>query len=412
MRVLLTDGSGLTSRQVATRLHGLGHRVEVLCPDPFSLTRFTRHVARMHKVPAYGDDPFAWLDAAIAVLREQRFDVLFPTQEQVAVLACEVQRVRALGVALAVPPFDALRRVQDKLSARSTLTELGIPQPHATVARAPTDLLAVAELPVFVKVPIGTATSGVRRGATPSDLRAIAGELERADAFADGGVLVQRAVDGPLAMVQAVFADGTLLASHANLRTREGASGGASGKCSVDLPEVRDHLATIGTALGWHGAFSADVILTDAGPRWIDLNPRLVEPGNALRAGVDLVDVLLRVSVGETPPPVGPGRPGVDTHQLVLALLAAASHGRAALVRELGDAARRRGPYAGSTEELTPLAGDARTALPVAFTAVALLARPSLWRGLSGGAVRNYALSPQGWRAICAACGTDGGATR
>jgi biotin carboxylase len=412
VRVLLTDGSGLTARQVATRLHGLGHRVEVLCPDPFSLTRFTRHVAHVHKVPPYGDDPFAWLDAALAVVREHHVDVLFPTQEQVAVLACEVERVRALGVALAVPSFDALRRVQDKLAAFATLMELGVPQPHGTVARTPADLLAVDDLPVFVKVPIGTATSGIRRAAAPSDLRAIAAELERADAFSDGGVLVQRAVDGPLAMVQAVFSDGRLLASHANLRTREGASGGASGKRSVDLPEVREQLTTIGAALRWHGAFSADVVLTDDGPRWIDLNPRLVEPGNAFRAGVDLVDVLLRVSIGEPPAPVPPGRPGVDTHQLVLALLAAAGDGRGAILRELRDAARHHGPYGGSTEELTPLAGDARTALPVAFTAVALLARPSLWRELSGGAVRNYALSAAGWRAICAACGPDGDAPR
>lgn len=412
MRVLLTDGSGLTSRQVATRLHGLGHHVEVLCPDPFSLTRFTRHVARVHKVPPYGDDPFVWLDAALAIVREHRFDVMFPTQEQVAVLACEVERVRALGVGLAVPSFDALRRVQDKLAACSTLMELGLPQPHATVARTSADLLAVHDVPVFVKLPIGTATSGVRRAATSSELRTIAAELERAHAFADGGVLVQRAVDGPLAMVQAVFDQGTLLASHANIRTREGASGGASGKRSVDLPDVREQLTTIGSALRWHGAFSADVILTDDGPRWIDLNPRLVEPGNACRAGVDLVDVLLRVSIGEPPAPVPPGRPGVATHQLVLALLAAAAHGRRAIVRELADAVGHRGPYAGSSEELTPLAGDARTAVPVAFTAVALLARPSLWRELSGGAVRNYALSPEGWRAIWAACGPDGDAPR
>jgi hypothetical protein len=30
MRILLSDGSGLTSRQVATRLGELGHEVEIL----------------------------------------------------------------------------------------------------------------------------------------------------------------------------------------------------------------------------------------------------------------------------------------------------------------------------------------------------------------------------------------------
>jgi hypothetical protein len=403
VRVLLSDGSGLTSRQVATRLATLGHRVEVLCPDPLALTRFTRHVARVHKVPAYGDDPFRWLDAAGAVLGRGTFDVLMPTQEQVAVLACEPGRIRSLGVALAVPPFAALARVQDKVAAFRTLTELGIPQPHAHVAAGPAELLAATDLPAFVKVPIGTAMSGVRRAGAAHELRAVAADLDAAGAFVGGGVLVQQAVDGPLAMVQAVFADGVLLASHANLRTREGASGGASGKRSVDVPELRAHLATVGDVLRWHGAFSGDVILTDDGPRWIDLNPRLVEPANAWRSGVDLVDVMLQVSLGASPEPVGPSRAGVATHQLLLALLAAAPRGRSAVLRELRDAAGHRGPSAHSTEELTPLAGDLRAALPVAAVALAVLVRPASWRAFSGGAVRNYALSAEGWRAIRAA---------
>jgi uncharacterized protein YbjT (DUF2867 family) len=68
MRVLLSDGSGLTARQAATQLAAAGHTVEVLTPDSFALTRFTRHVTRVHKVPAYGPDPLRWLDAALAVL--------------------------------------------------------------------------------------------------------------------------------------------------------------------------------------------------------------------------------------------------------------------------------------------------------------------------------------------------------
>ena len=84
--------------------------------------------------------------------------------------------------------------------------------------------------------------------------------------FADGGVLVQVPVDGPLVMVQSVFAHGALVASHANLRAAEGANGGASRKRSVDVPAVRDHLAALGRALGWHGALSMDAVLGEEGP--------------------------------------------------------------------------------------------------------------------------------------------------
>jgi uncharacterized protein YbjT (DUF2867 family) len=115
LRVLLTDGSGLTARQAATQLGTAGHEVHVVSPDPLCLARWTRHVRRVHRVPAYGLDPFGWLEATIEVLRERDFDVLYPTQEQVAVLSLEAERVRELGVALPVPAFDALRRVQDKI---------------------------------------------------------------------------------------------------------------------------------------------------------------------------------------------------------------------------------------------------------------------------------------------------------
>jgi hypothetical protein len=63
---------------------------------------------------------------------------------------------------------------------------------------------------------------------------------------------------------------------------REGASGGASHKRSVDLPAVRNDLSRIGADLHWHGALSADAILADGGPVHIDINPRLVEPAKRM----------------------------------------------------------------------------------------------------------------------------------
>src|SRR5581483_5489025 len=94
MRILLSEGSGLTSRQVATRLGQLGHHVEVLSSSQFCLTRFTRHVRKVHIVPRFGDEPLAWFDAANAIAKATAADVLFPTQEQVTVLAASRARGR------------------------------------------------------------------------------------------------------------------------------------------------------------------------------------------------------------------------------------------------------------------------------------------------------------------------------
>ena len=342
MRVLLTDGSGLTARQAANRLAAAGHVVEALAPDPLCLCRFTRYVSHIHRVPAYGSDPLAWLEAAQATYRSGHFDLLLPTQEQVAVLSLSQDQLAAGGVATIVPPFASLAAVQDKICAFSTLSRLGIPQPSTA-----TEAEGWTTFPAFVKEPIGTASGGVRRVTTARELRAAA---------AGRSVLIQAAVAGPLAMCQAVFDRGSLVAFHANQRVGEGANGGASHKRSIEVPDLRHWFEVLGDALDWHGALSADVILGESGPVFIDINPRLVEPENAWRSGVDLIGPMMQLALGFHPAEQPASRPGVATHQLLLAILGAAQQGRGrrGVAAELVRAWRKTGPYRDSTEELTP----------------------------------------------------------
>lgn len=240
MRVLLSDGSGLTARQCATQLAAAGHEVGVLSADPLALTRFTRHVHRFHRLPAFGDQPLTWLAATLAVLDRERaagrqVDVLLPTQEQVMVLAPAADDIRGRGVGLAVPPAAALGRVFDKVSAAATLAGLGVPQPVTVVARDRGEVMAHARFPVFVKRPVGTASTGVRLVHTAGALRELAEHID-GDVFADGGIVLQQPVRGDLVMVQGVFDSGRLIAWHANVRIREGVNGGASGKRSTGPP--------------------------------------------------------------------------------------------------------------------------------------------------------------------------------
>ncbi len=401
MRVLLTEGSGLTSRQVATRLGELGHHVEVLSSTSICLTRFTRRVSKVHRVPPFARQPLVWLEAAERIAKERAIDVLFPTHEQAAVLSA---RRASLGVATIAPAFAALRRVQDKISAFRTLEEAGVPQPESVVLGSLDELDRAPRFPVFDKRPISTASAGVRRAASPAELRAAAVAALGAGA---GQVLVQQQAVGPLAMVQAVIDDGRLIACHANLRVREGVGGGASIKQSVALPAMAEHVERLARALVWHGPLSLDVIVTRGGPLIIDVNPRIVEPMNAYLSGVDLVAAALDLAQKRRPARQPPGRAGVRSHQTLLAVLGAAQRrqSRRAVARELFDALARRGDYAGSTEELTPIAGDPWAAIPVVAAAAATMARPSLWRYFERSAVGPYALTPEAWAQIIAAAG-------
>lgn len=255
---------------------------------------------------------------------------------------------------------------------------------------------------MFVKTPIGTASAGVCQVTTPRQLRRLADQYDNDGIFAAGSVLAQQPVTGPLAMVQSVFARGELIAFHACERTGEGAGGGASHKRGIELPAVAEHLSVLGSALGWHGALSTDVILSPRGPQFIDINPRLVEPVNAYRSGVDLTGALLDLARSGAAEPQATGQPGIQTHQLLLAVLGAAQHDgrRRDIARQLWAAACHQDGYRASTEELTPLRHDPLTIVPVAIAAVATLVRPASSRHLTSGSVGAYALTPAAWHHI------------
>jgi hypothetical protein len=198
--------------------------------------------------------------------------------------------------------------------------------------------------------------------------------------------LVQDLVAGATEKAQAVFSRGKLLGFHAYRQIAAGAGGGEAIKQSVRRPGVSADLAAIGERLCWHGALSVDIIKPETGSHlFIDCNPRLVEPMSAYLAGLDLVDLLLRVSRGETAPAAADSREGVRTHLAMQVLLGCAARGgtRREIFRECIRVAVGRVPYAESVEELTPVRRDWISAVPLATTALALLAGPKLAGTLS-----------------------------
>jgi hypothetical protein len=191
---------------------------------------------------------------------------------------------------------------------------------------------------------------------------------------------VQDLVAGTTEKAQAVFCRGKLIGFHAYRQIAAGAGGGEAIKQSVSRPQVRAHLATIGQKLAWHGALSVDYLLADdsATPLLIDCNPRLVEPMSAYVAGVDLVKLLLRISLHETPAALPESREGVRTHLAMQALLGCASRGgtRRDLLAECRRLLTGGGPYAESAEELTPVRLDWISAVPLTLMAISLLVAP------------------------------------
>jgi hypothetical protein len=101
---------------------------------------------------------------------------------------------------------------------------------------------------------------------------------------------------------------------------------------------------------------------------------------SAYLAGLDLVGLLLLISLGETPAAAPESREGVRTHLAMQALLGCASRGgnRRDIISECRRLATGGGPYADSSEELTPARLDWISIVPLAMMTVFLLIAPKL----------------------------------
>jgi predicted ATP-grasp superfamily ATP-dependent carboligase len=380
LRVLVSEGSSTSAREAVTILGLSGHLVVVCDPSRFGLARFSRFVQKFHRCPGLRDDPAGFLRFVEALLAARHFDVLLPIHEQGFLFARVRQRLEN-RVGLALPDFDSYRAAHSKAGFSRLLDQLGLPQPLTKIVTSAAELRDVIRFPSVVKTSIGTASRGIWRVRNADELTQVVQELSTSGAFADE-VLVQDFVAGATEKAQAVFCRGQLLGFHGYRQIAAGAGGGEAIKQSVTRPVVRAHVAAIGADLDWHGALSVDYIWRDdeAAPFLIDCNPRLVEPMSAYLAGVDLVGLLLRISQGETPGAAAASRDGVRTHLALQALLGCASRGgtRRDIVRECWRLLTGSDPYAGSTEELTPVRLDWISAVPLATTAISLLIKPKL----------------------------------
>src|SRR6266702_3120264 len=378
LRVLVSEGSSTSGREAITILGLLGHHVEVCDPSPWCLARYSRFVCKFHRCPGLRSDPVGYLAFVEQLLSGGQFDVLLPSHEQGFLFARARQRLEG-RVGLALPSFESYRTAHSKAGFSRLLDQLKLPQPSTRIVTSAIGLRDAVRFPAVIKNSVGTASRGIWFVRNADDLERALHDLGAGDDFADE-VLVQDLIAGTTEKAQSVFCQGRLIGFNAYRQVAAGVGGGEAIKESVHRPQVRASLERIGAELGWHGGLSVDTVMPDdnTSPLLIDCNPRLVEPVNAYRSGVDLVGLLLRVSQGETPERLPEGRAGVRTHLAMQALLGCGSRGatRGDIARECWRLMTASGPYADTSEELTPVRLDWPSAAPLLMTAALMLASP------------------------------------
>lgn len=399
LSILLSEGSSTNAREVISALGPLGYVLDVCDPNPMCLGRFSRYVRKVHRSPVSGSDPMGYLRFVHDLLRAQHYDVLLPVNEQAYLFSWARRHLSAL-TGLAIADFAAFARVQTKTNFHDLLDKLDLPQPVALRARTWPEIeaaLASITLPCYLKTSYGTASTGVWRIENADDLNAAkVGLRQQGLPDSQTDILVQEAAAGAFEQSHAVFDRGRLAALHCTRRIREGAGGGAAVKVGVDRPIVRSHFERLGQELEWHGGLSIDYFWNEqtGRPSYIDANPRVTEPMNAVVNGLNVADMQVRLSLGEQTPPRAAAQIGRRSHNAIQALLGVAcrDRSRAAVIREATLVALRRGPYAMSREGMTPIWRDPPSALPVAVVLMALLLDPLSGARLASMTIGNYSL--------------------
>jgi predicted ATP-grasp superfamily ATP-dependent carboligase len=397
LRVLLTEGSSLSARQVLYALGGR-HSIDVCDPRPWlCLARYSCFVRHCFRSPVFTRDPAGYLHFLEHLLEPGRYDVLFAVHDETYLLSRFRERLRR-RVAHALPEFSALERVQGKDAFATLLQEMKLSHPATRIVRSRQELEAAEVFPTYLKLPYSTAGQGVWRIDDRAALRERAERLEASGSFSDGGVvLIQEVAPGNLCVAHSVFRHGELIAAHTSEARAQGVGGSAWAKESVSHPGVRADLARIGDALQWHGPLMLDYVHDAAsGQTWyLECNPRIGETGNALASGLNLCERALGIARGEEIEPVPSSPPGVRTHSVAMSLMGAAQAGgtRTQLWRHLYQAIRGWGIYANSADELTHPRADALSLIPSAYVSARLLLRPGSVHGMVGGTVTSYALT-------------------
>ena len=195
LKVLLTEGSSTSARHV---LYGLDRQyiVDILDPNRICQCRFSRRVHRHYRCPRLSKNPTAYLEFLLQRLSEEHYDVLFPTHEQVYLLARYRDQLQRY-VHVALPDFKAMDSLIGKADFVRLLQSLELPHPETSFAKSRQQLMRTKHFPCFVKLDHSTAGEGVRRVCNADEMSQVADEFE-AKGWLDGDtmVLVQRQVEG------------------------------------------------------------------------------------------------------------------------------------------------------------------------------------------------------------------------
>jgi predicted ATP-grasp superfamily ATP-dependent carboligase len=399
IRILLSEGSSTNVREMITALGPSGYTLDICDPNPMCMGRFSRYIHKVYRCPTSGSDPVGYLKFILHRLKQEKYDVLFPANEQAYLFAWAKDYLTPL-VGLAIADFSAFNRLQTKSAFMQFLDEIQLPHPATQLAHTWPEIEQASgrfTTPFYIKTSYGTASTGVWRIEQMKDLGEVKTRLDE-QRLLDGQTefLIQAAAPGKFEQSHAIFDHGCLLALHCTRRLLEGAQGGAAVKVGVNRPVIREHFEKMGQYLAWHGSLSIDYFWNEqtGQPSYIDANPRITEPMNAVVNGINLADLQVQLSLGRKIAPFPAVQTERRSHNALQSILGAAGRRYSSLdvIREMLQIILKKGTYQGSQEGMTPILQDFPSITPLAVVFISLLFNPRSEQNLALKTIANYSL--------------------
>jgi acetyl-CoA carboxylase biotin carboxylase subunit len=316
-RKVLIANRGEIAVRIARACRKLGIRSAAIHSEADRTALHVRAADEAHEVgKAPPRESYLRAERIMALAREIGADAIHPGYGFLSENAAFAERCTEAGLAWIGPRVETIRRMGDKVLARQTLERAGVPVvPGATERLDDGSALAAARrlgFPVLVKATGGGGGRGMRAARSESELPAALARArsEAHSSFGDGGVYVERLVEGARhvevqlladrhgSAVQLFERDCSAQRRHQKLLEEAPAPGIGSelraGLCAAALAAAR--------AVGYESAGTVEFLVAPDGRFYfLEMNTRIqVEhPVTELVTGVDLVEAMIRIAAGE-----------------------------------------------------------------------------------------------------------------
>jgi acetyl-CoA/propionyl-CoA/long-chain acyl-CoA carboxylase, biotin carboxylase, biotin carboxyl carrier protein len=299
-RTLLVANRGEIAVRIFATCRRLGIRTAAAVGPGDHGALHTRVADTAVHVPSYLD-----AGALVAAAREAGAELVHPGYGFLAERAAFAEAVTDAGLTWIGPSPDALRRGGDKLEAKRIAEAAGVP---TVMVGEPGEV----GLPLLVKAAAGGGGRGMRVVERAEDLEdaLAAASREAAAAFGDGTVFCERYLTRPRHVEVQLIGDrhGTVLAlgerdcSVQRRHQKVVEEAPPPGLSETARARLAAHAVAFGRELGYESAGTAEFLVEDDEPFFLELNARIqVEhPVTEAVTGLDLVELQLRVADGES----------------------------------------------------------------------------------------------------------------